>query len=337
MNKTTDFAMHLTRYFHIHLPGSKNLSPNTIKSYRDAFKLFILFMNDIMKIATVQITLAKIDMDSVKGYLQWLENNRGCSISTRNQRLAAIHAFYRYLLIENPESLYNHQRILSIPMKRGPKPIITHLSPQEIKDIFDSIDTHSKWGCRDLVLLCVLYDTGARVQELCDLTPNDIRFSPPATVRLHGKGGKTRYVPLLKNTAALLHNYITDNSFGNVITGDQPLFINRQRKKLTRAGVSYVISKYCKTALSSSESVQNKVSPHTFRHSKAMHMYRAGVDLIYIRDILGHVDLSTTEIYAKLDVEQKRKVLEEVYPELTAQELPDWESDTDLMKMLNDM
>ena len=189
---------------------------------------------------------------------------------------------------------------------------------------------------RELVLMTVLYDTGARVQELCDLRVRDLRLESPAIVTLTGKGRKTRHVPLMKNTVSLLIRYLEDQRIENPYGCDRPLFMNRHHAAYTRKGISYILEKYEKRARDVSSMLPDfTISPHIFRHSKAMHLYQAGIDLIYIRDILGHVDIATTEVYARVDTERKRDALENAYPEITGSTLADWNDDEDLIRKLS--
>ena len=195
--KPTDFAKNLTAFFTGYLPGVKNLSGNTILSYRDAFRLFLVFCKDSRKIPPEKLVFKKINDALVVSFLEWLENERDCSIATRNQRLVAIHAFFRYVQVQEPEHLHLCQRILQIPCKKYQKRIVRHLTPEQTKDLLAAPDMTTQYGRRDITLLSVLYDTGARVQELCDLRVRDIRLEHPAIITLTGKGRKTRHVPIL--------------------------------------------------------------------------------------------------------------------------------------------
>ena len=332
--RETDFAYYLTRYFTSHLADGRNVSQNTIKSYRDTFKLLLLYFQNTLNIPIRKIAIKSIDSEIVIAFLEWLENDRKNSISTRNQRLAAIHAFFRYLQIEKPDDLLQYQRILSIPIKKCPRPVAEFLTPEMLKMILDEPDKNSLHGRRDLTVLSILYDTGARVQELCDIRLRDFRLHSPATIRLTGKGGKTRVVPLMKNSVSLLQTYLSDNRLKQMETPDYPLFFNQRYAKMTRGGIAYIIEKYAKQAREKSLMIPEKISPHAFRHTKAMHLYQSGIPLIYIRDILGHVDLATTQVYAKLDTELKRDALEQVYPELTNHDMPDWNDNPNLLDLL---
>ena len=337
--KENDFSRYLTNFLSRYLPGQRNVSVNTIASYRDAFKLLLTFCDEIKGIKPEKMTLEKLTKSLIVEFLTWLEEERKCSISTRNQRLAALHAFLRYIQKDSPENLYEIQKILAIPNKKKAKPMVPYLTANELKILLEQPDLKTKDGRRDLVLLAVLYDTAARVQELVDLRIRDVRLTSPAVITLHGKGDKSRQIPIMGKTQNLLRQYL-DESKRNTGMAEMelPLFYNQQHKKLSRWGVSYIINKYVDIAKQNPYfCVDFPVTPHVFRHSKAMHLLQANVNLIYIRDFLGHADVVTTEVYARADSEMKRKALEKTYIDLVTDELPKWENDGDLMKWLNDL
>lgn len=333
--KPTDFAKHLTEFLAVYLPSQRNVSKNTIRSYRDAFKLLIKYYQEIKGIAVERITLNDFSSEWLIDFLKWLETDRKCSISTRNQRLAAIHSFFRYLQAEEPAGIFHFQKIMNIPIKKAKKTIIEHLTPEAIQLLLEQPNKHTRKGRRDLTLISVLYDCGARVQELIDIKVCDVILEDPPVITLTGKGNKIRKVPVMKNTASLLHNYIVENELDKLWKNDYPLFTNNQHHKLTKEGIAYIVSKYAASARKISTLMPSKVKVHMLRHSKAMHLLQAGVNLIYIRDFLGHVDLKTTEIYARADTETKRKAIENVYPDLIDSTLPDWSKDQTLLSWLS--
>jgi len=331
--KTTDFAEHLATFLTMYLPGQRGLSTNTIMSYRDTFKQVLQYAKT-RGIRPEKLNLTQFNADFVESFLTWLEKDRGCSRSTRNQRLAAIHAFSRYVHSKRPEYLFESQKIMGIRSKKQPEPQLPFLTPVSIQAILSQPDMSTTYGRRDAVLLSLLYDSAARVQELCDLRVRDVRLDAPYTVTMTGKGGKTRSVPIMDNTAVLLKKYVVENRMITTDKYDYPLFHNHQYGKLTRAGVTYILKKHCDSAREQFPQVPVKVSPHTFgRHSKAMHMLQAGVNLVYIRDFLGHVNLSTTEIYLRSDVESKRAAIEKAAIKVSP-DLPDWAQDKSLMALL---
>ena len=227
MKNPSDFAICISDYLTKYLVGARNLSPNTIKSYRDTFCLLLLYMREMNR-KIDRICLADIDVDLVSKFLDWLEAERGNSVSTRNIRLAAIHAFFRYVQFQHPEMLLQCQRILAIPMKETEKRFVEYLPEHVLKELLSLPDQSKKYGMRDTALLCLLYDSGARVQELIDLSLSDIRLETPATVRLFGKGRKVRVIPLMSQTTAILRKYLFAWNLNQVRTPDAPLFVNHQ-------------------------------------------------------------------------------------------------------------
>jgi site-specific recombinase XerD len=314
------------------------VSTNTIISYRDAFKQLLTFCNTELNIKPEYIDFDKINADTIKSFLLWLEQSHGVCINTRNQRLAAIHSFFRFSQTEHPEHLLECQRILNIPYKKHSTPTLKYLSKECLKLLFEQPDTTTMKGRRDLTLLIILYDTGARVQELINLKVSDIRLFQPSSILLRGKGNKNRSVPIMKKTCGILQNYMEEHRLMENGKQNHPLFYNSSHKPLTRPGISYILEKYLKKVKEThpETSFPDSLNPHMFRHTKAMHLLDSGVNLVYIRDLLGHVSVTTTEHYARVNSETKRKVLESAYTEFVTQDIPDWQDDMDLLKWLND-
>jgi len=337
--KPTDFSVLLTKYLSEYLPGHRNVSPNTIRSYSDTFRLFLQFCQECKNISPDKLVMKSLTVDLIYGFLDWIEQGRGCSIVTRNQRLACIHAFVKYAQPNQPENLSELQRILSITSKKSRQNSLSFLSINALNELLKTPDSETKSGRRDLMLLTLLYDTGARVQELIDLSVRDVRTDKPATIVLHGKGRKVRTVPIMEKTNNMLINYLTEQGlFLKPDRLDSPVFSNRQNQRLTRAGVTYILKKHIMSAKERSDSIYpDKVSPHVLRHTKAMHMLQSNINLIYIRDFLGHVNVSTTEIYAKADSETKRKVLEAAYVKAEIPETSNWGNDKKLMEWLKEL
>lgn len=335
--KPTDFAKHLTEFLSVYLPSQKNVSKNTICSYRDTFKLMIRYCQKKESIPAEKITMEALSSNLIISFLEWLENDRKCCISTRNQRLAAIHSFFRYVQSEEPTGIFHFQKIIAISIKKTKKTVVEHLTPEAMKLLLEQPDKHTPKGRRDLALMSLLYDTGARVQELIDIRVCDVILENPAVIILTGKGNKTRRVPIMKNMVLLLQNYLAENKLNKSWKDEYPLFTNNQHHKLTKEGVAYIVAKYVVNGRKISTIIPPKVKVHMFRHSKAMHLLQAGVNLIYIRDFLGHVDLKTTEIYARTDTETKRKAIENAYPDLIDSNLPDWNKDHALLSWLSEL
>lgn len=323
--KKTDFTKATTDYLSHYLPEVRGLSNNTISSYRDTFKQLLTFYAEIKNIPANRMEIRFLTYNNVTSFLEWLEQERKVSISTRNQRQAAVQSFVRYLRYRYPEYLYEYHDILEMKAKKQAKPLIPFLTADELKSLLSQPDANSRSERRNLVMLTTLYDTGARVQELCDLTTDDIRLEKPSKIKLTGKGGKTRQVPIMRDTGRMLKQYMKEYHRFVKKGSPEPLFYNKKREPLTRSGVAYIVKKYAKTA-DMSLSVKD-LTPHVFRHTKAMHMLQAGIELVYIRDFLGHSDIRTTEIYARADAEMKRKVFEKAVPNYTPAELMPWEED----------
>lgn len=338
--KKTDLPYYVSTYFQDYMTGQKNASPNTIASYALTFKLLFEYCEEVKGISTATLSLATINDSIIIDFLDWLEKERDCSVTTRNQRLVAVHSFFRYVQKQKPVYMEICADILTIPYKKTTKTIVEYLTETEMQSLLKQPDG-KKWNeFRDKVLLSVLYDTGARVQELVDLKIKNVRLEKPAIVTLHGKGNKIRQVPIMQSTIKLLENYLSHyNGNLGIARGDNPLFINQKMEPLSRWGISYIIDMYVKRAEQKNElNITFSITPHTFRHSKAMHMLHAGINLIYIRDFLGHVDCVTTEIYARADTEMKRKAIEAACESILPNEdLEDWNHSNDLMTFLNSL
>ncbi len=329
--KKTDFTKALTAYFSTYLPLTCGVSPNTCNSYRDAFKLLLLYFQEEKGVPANSIELRMLNRNLVSDFLDWLEAQRKVSVTTRNQRLAAMKAFAHYVQYRNPEYLENCTDIITMRPKKHEKPVIPFLTEDELKALLAQPDPSTRHGLRDLTLLSLLYDSGARVQEITDLQLKDIRLTNPAMVTLTGKGRKARQVLLMKETCTLLDTYIRNFDL-NSEPLTAPLFFNKKGEALSRYGITYILKKYVSKA--ELDGSARKISPHGLRHTKAMHLLRAGVNMIYIRDFLGHVDISTTEVYARIDAEMKRKVFEEKVPNFTPNTTMPWEEDKDLLQWL---
>lgn len=336
---STDFSRYLTKFLGSYLSGQRNVSPNTIKSYSDTFRLFLQYCQNVVGITPEKLTMKLFSSSLIKGYLDWLESERKYAISSRNQRLACIHAFVRFVQTEVPETLFELQRILGIPLKKAAHASISYLTADSMSALLKAPDTTTKQGRRDLMILTLLYDSGARVQELIDLSVCDVRTDKPATITLHGKGRKVRTVPLMSHTTDMLIGYLKEqNLFERSEKRNFPVFTNSRKERLSRVGIAYILDKYFALAKANSENVfPDRISPHVLRHSKAMHMLQSNINLIYIRDFLGHVSVTTTEIYAKADVEVKRNALESAYVKAEIPEQSEWIDDKSLMEWLKNL
>jgi integrase/recombinase XerD len=329
----TDLAVFLRRFLTAHLAGLRGCSPNTIGSYRDAFKLLICYFRDERSIPPERLTLEQIDAAAITGFLDWLRTSRHNSASTSNQRLAAIDSFFTWMQSQDPARLACCQDILAIPARKHDRPAVAHLSAGQTRQLLALPDRSTRSGRRDATLLATLYDTAARVQELADLAVRDIRLDDPAMAALTGKGRKTRHVPIDTNTTALLTAYLAERQLDSPGHDDHPVFYGQHRSKLSRGGIAWILRKYQAQATDPALA-SARLSPHILRHSRAMHLYDAGVPLPYIRDILGHADLSTTEIYARASTEAKRRALEAVYADVVTADLAEWNQNPELLSWL---
>jgi integrase/recombinase XerD len=335
--KPTDFSIHVTEFLTHYLGAQRNLSPNTIKAYRDVFTLLLRFCRDVRGIAPEKLRLAQIDVSLVEAFLDYLGTERNCSPRTRNHRLAALRAFFRYVQTEEPAHMFQCQKILAIPQQRHARPTVTYLSKEELAAVLAQPDLRTAEGRRDAVLLSLLYDTGARVQELIDLSIGDVRLDSPAQLRLLGKGRKTRAVPLMASTVQLLRDHIRENRLDGPERFDTPLFQNGRHERLSRSGIRYILHKYLVQARAKCPSLNRIVSPHTLRHTKGMHLLQSGISLDMIRDFLGHVDVKTTQIYARANLEMKRKALEKITDPSPVPSIPSWQENKTLLDWLSSL
>jgi len=307
MNKS--FALYVTKYFGEYLPRHKGVSENTIRSYRDTFVQIIEYLGSIHKIPCAKVSIEDFTCNRILGFLDYLESERKVSPSTRNQRLAAIHSFFRFIQRNEPAYFSQCADILAVEFKKKPEPVIEYLSIEEQQFLFSLPNINDRHEIRDLAILTTLYETGARVQELVNLRLGDISLNSSPTVILNGKGNKSRIVPIGSDTTSILRKYINEYA---IIKAERHLFTNSQQNRLTRVGVQYIINKYVERGRKANPVMFKKnITNHSFRHSKSMHLLEAGVNLLYIRDFLGHTSVQTTEIYAKANSEIKRKVIEQ--------------------------
>lgn len=333
----TDFAEYLESFFTDYLGAEQGASKHTVRSYRDTFILLIDYMCDVQGISVDKLSMKNFSRDVILSFLNWLQDNRNNSVSTRNQRYAAIRSFCEFLERKDPTRLATWQSIRSIKSKKTPMSTVNHLTVDGIKCLLEQVPTKDRHSRRNLTLLSLLYESGARVQELVDLTPSCLRLDKPALVRLHGKGNKTRIVPLREQQVDILTTYLEENRLNTPSQSERPLFFNSSGAKLTCSGVTYILKIYAAMARAvHPELIPKQISPHILRHSKAMHLLQAGVNLVYIRDILGHVSVQTTEIYARADSRLKRESLEKASRDIFDKEIKvlSWEKDKKLRLFL---
>jgi site-specific recombinase XerD len=292
------------RFLLEHLVGELNLSRNTQASYRDALALLLPFAARNARQPVDQLEVERLTPEVVRGFLAHLEGVRHCSVTTRNQRLAAIHSFSRFIGARSPEHLAWCAELTAIPFKKAAKGTLPYLEKPEMDAVLAAPDRRTSQGARDHALLLFLYNAGARADEAARLRVADLDLGPTPAVRILGKGNKTRLCPLWASTASALRALIAGHG------GQDPVFLNRRSEGITRFGIYALVRRCAAQAAQRVSSVRTKrVSPHVIRHTTAVHLLRAGVDINTIRAWLGHVSLDTTNIYAEVDLEMKAKAL----------------------------
>jgi site-specific recombinase XerD len=307
----------ITRFFRRHLAAELNASPHTIASYRDTFRLLLRHVAAAVGRPVSRLTLDDFTPDAILRFLDALEQQRGNAIRTRNARLAAIRSFFAYLVGQEPVTAAGVHRILHIPFKKTLGRSVSYLSAAQVGAILAHVDRTTRKGQRDYLLLALLYDTGARIQEILDVCPADFRVDRLPFVRVTGKGRKARIVPLLPATATLVRRYLEDTR--RPLSDTAPLFRNARGYPLTRSGAAFLLEYYRRLAhVRDPPLARLHISPHTLRHTKAMHLLQAGVHPVTIKDILGHADLKTLDVYVQADLDMKRRALEATPSAVTA-------------------
>jgi site-specific recombinase XerD len=312
-------------FFEGHLAGERGLSPNTVLAYRDCLKLFLAFLSRRLGKPAQELRAADFDEGGVLAFLDHLQRERGNSTRSRNARLQALRSFFGFLALRRPEDLDRCRRICAIPAKRAPAPAnaIDYLEGDEMRSLLDAVDQDSAQGCRDYALLLLLYNTGARVSEATGLEIDDLRLQAPLQVRLRGKGRKERTCPLWPETADALKRCLGRRRPAS--PDDRRIFLNAQGLPLTRFGIRWIVQKHAEKARLGCPSLRRKkVSPHTLRHTTAMHLLQSGNELTVVKSWLGHADISTTHAYVEIDLEMKRKALEACDPPKGAQKDARW-------------
>lgn len=339
MKQVTDFARLLSGFLNNYLIHEKGVSAHTVKSYSYTFILFIKYMRDIRNISATRLTFQLLNKQVVVGFLDWLQKDRGCGVATCNQRLAAISSFIKYAEYMNPGHLFECQQILSIPAKKTESKVINYLNLEGIKLLLQQPEAHKAKGIRDLALMSLMYESAARVQEIIDLTSASLFVTnKPYRVILHGKGNRYRSIPLPDKEVELLKHYMTQNGLLNRENALKPLFPNYHGQKMTRNGINNILIKYVKMARKKNPSlIPDHLSCHGIRHSKAMQLLESKVELMHIRDFLGHKSVLTTEIYARMNSKYTFEAVKNAYKNITAGDIPIWEGNDELMAMLKNL
>src|ERR1022692_2370632 len=324
----------LHAFFHEWLGQQRNLSRHTVMSYGDTWRLFLRFASDRHHRSIVELSLSDLNASIVLAFLQYIEEERKVSIGTRNCRLAALHAFFAFVAHREPSAVAQCAEIARIPAKKNSRPAMCYLEADEVAEILKQPDRSKVEGQRDHVLLAFLYNTGARIQEALNVCPKAIRFESPAHVELFGKGRKTRVCPLWSETVDLLSALLRRQPCRD----DKPIFVNCYGRPLSAAGVRFKLKQYVQAAAQEAPSLANKrVGPHTLRHSVGVQLVAAGVDATVIRNWFGHTRLDTTNLYARANLETKRKALEQVDPATKPSKPPRWKDDPELLRWLDSL
>lgn len=327
-------------YFDQDLKLTKGLLPSSIKSYRDTIRLFLQFVLQETHRKITRMPISELTANRVIRFLQHLEGQRHNSIQTRNQRLAALHTFFNYLASQMPEMIAEAERVADIPHKRVSPPQTIYLERDEIDTLFSKMPLKGRFALRDRTLLMFLYNTGARVQEVADIHVSNLKLDNQPQVHLHGKGDKWRICPLWTNTCTLLCQLLKENYYD--AKSEYPVFTSHKGRALTRFGIYKIVQHH--TRILKKKNAKGEwinISPHTFRHTTAVHLLEAGVDVNVIRAWLGHTSLETTNRYAEINIQTKRKALQVCEPPLSLSEgFPRktiWKNDQALLNWLESL
>ena len=329
------FSYLVTTFFTAHLGAELGLSPNTVASYSDCMKLLVNYLCDRLQIDPEAIDIQMITPEVVLDFLDYIEKERGNATTTRNQRLAAIKTFLHFLARTVPELMHANECIQAIRLKSMEHHPPPSLTVEEVDAILAGPDPGTLMGARDKALLQLMYNTGARVQELADATVSDVRFETPATVTVTGKGSKTRVIPLWEETVEIITHYLElRKQFG---VNSEHLFLSSRGGPMTRFGIGRRVAVHAKAAGATCPSLQGRnITPHVFRHTTALHLLEAGNDIFVVRDWLGHAHVKTSSQYVEISMERKRKALEKMPPPDGGKppETPQWKQQPDLMEFL---
>jgi len=323
-------------FFVDHLVTVKGLRPASVRSYRDTIRLLLCYVANDKKTKITRLDVEDLTFERVVGFLRYLETERHNHARTRNQRLAALHTLFDYIATRRPDMLGVGQRVAAIPTKRA-APAETHfLERDEVETLLRHLPRDGRLALRDRALLLLLYNTGGRVQEVADLTVGQLHLDPPATIRLHGKGDKWRTCPLWQQTTQLLTELLDDTN--TTALPDAPVFTSTGGQHLTRFGIYKIVRRHAGHL--DDAHTGRSVSPHLFRHTAAVHLLEAGVDVNVIRGWLGHADLTTTNRYAEINTRAKIEALRTTEPPNTSGGRPTrpvWRSDQALLNWLSSL
>lgn len=311
--KQTLYIKQLAEYFDVYLPSNKKCSKNTIASYADGFVTLFQFFNEEKCKKHYQIQYSDITAKTMDEYILWMQNKKHYSAASQKQRISSLSSFLKYASRREMNALSAYNAVFQTETPKVPRTYFSYFTSEEIKVLLSMPKHSGKSGYRDVTLLALLYDSGARAQEICDIVIGDATFAQTSCIRLHGKGNKTREIPIASDVAKLIKKYMTERGKNIKDNRDEHLFPSQRSDKITTACIRNLVQKYVDESKSKNPKLFNEghYSPHSFRHSKAIHMLEAGVPLIYIRNFLGHESIQTTEIYLRMHQSSVSKILKD--------------------------
>jgi len=338
--KDASFFKTIRGFLTVYLPKQKNASPNTIKSYRETLNLLLKFLEEKKKIPLHKASFLDLEHKTIEDFLDWLENTRKCGVSTRNQRLMAIKSFFKYAVLVDATQESFQMEAQKVPVKKTSSKIVEYLSQDGLKLLLSQPNTKNDRGLRDQVLMTLMYDAALRCQEILDLKVQDINLNAVSpNVIVMGKGRKMRSVPITPKVAEHVKRYI--QKFHQPQTGCQGDYLfytilHRERRQMSCDNVGRFIKQYGKSAREKCRDIPESVHPHQLRHTRAITLYRDGMPLVVLAEFLGHVDHSTTQIYAYADTEMKRAAIKKAKGEepTVVPETALWQTDEEMIKRL---
>ncbi len=341
MKDDNNFFTHVRGFLTVYLPKQRCYSKNTIKAYRDTLNLLRKFFLEEKAITFTNISFNLMNHDMIYEFLTWLQNARGCKVTTKNHRLAALKAFFHYCAMEDPALMAIYVDIQKVHSQKIIRKKVEYMTERALKTLLEQPDSNTYCGKRDRFFMILLYDSGARIQEILDLKLKDIHLKDQTPcVYLTGKGNKTRIVPLMDKTIAHLNYYLETFHPDDHHKNDTYLFytqIKGLKGKMSDDNVSCFLKRYALSAHNVCPEVPLRMHAHMFRHTRAMHLYQAGIPLSYIKDFLGHVSVNTTDIYASADTAMMKAALEKIDQqdtELVTRKPPIWENNEELILRL---
>lgn len=341
MKLDDSFFRHVRGFLTVFLPRNKCYSRNTVGAYRDTINLFRKFLLEEKSIAFTDINFDRINHEVIYEFLAWLQNSRNCGATTKNHRLAALKSFFHYCAMEDPALMAIDMDVRKVRPHRVVRNRVEYMSETVLKILLEQPDPNTQRGLRDRFFMILLYDTGARIQEILDLRLKDIHLNDQTPcIYLTGKGNKTRAIPLMDKTIAHLHAYLKIFHSEGYLKNDQYLFYTRikgLKDKMSDDNVSCFLKRYAASAHQVCSEVPLRMHAHLFRHTRAMHLYQAGIPLSYIKDFLGHVNVNTTDIYASADTSMMKAALDKINPggvEQTSKGVPVWQNNEEMILKL---